>query len=339
MLDQLSKTVHGFWAFKDKIDEYKNSFIKEFSNIDYKYLENKIFTLPSGEKDRFLQGLAEIIIYKVFHDKGLNIQHDVKLNLTKKDVDFVIDIDSCKLNIEVKCPVICDHPEGTLFLSVGHRYDNSKIVHESIFKSILEELKKRFGNNLTKEFNNIQEEKIDDNKLKDYLLSAQSKFNEKRDQENELNVLFIALTTNDFIRFFDYITNPQTGLFTCNSYVNPVAFNNIDCIVLSNVMSGHYKFVLDFNIWDCNNYINFLIPNINIKRNSSIYCNPTKAEKALLEIFHDELLEYKNFSDEFEKTNKGLPKTAYLTLPTYIKKYHPILSDEYTKKLKSMITR
>lgn len=41
--------------------------------------------------------------------------------------------------------------------------------------------------------------KMQDNKLKDYLLRANSKFS--LSNENELNVLFLCLTTNEFILF------------------------------------------------------------------------------------------------------------------------------------------
>lgn len=294
---------------------YLDEFIEAFSELNEEYTNSKLLSLKDVTQDsQYLQGLAEALFYKFFAEQGIVPKTDVKVNGTNKDVDLVIETSDVKINIEVKCPIIQEDEPDILHISTGYRYSNDKKVHQSIFNSVIEELIKNFENNPNKTYKAIKCEKLDDNKLKDYLESAQSKFGVPR--KNECNVLILALTTKDFIRFFDYIANSRTGLFSGNSFVNPKSFDKLDCIILTNIISGHYKYKLDINIWDVKEYITFLLPNCN-KHMRNNYIVPNNAEKLLMELFGNLLDDFKKFEVEFYKLNCNLPRSIQITLPSY----------------------
>lgn len=307
--------------------DYIDGFINAFVNLDKEYIDRKVLSLQkSSQESQFLQGLAETMLYKFFNAQGLTPSTDIKVNDTEKDVDFVLETNGNRINIEVKCPVIKEKKSDTLSCSTGHRLSNDKKEHDAIFNPVIEKLKKSFEENPNKTYNNFECEKLDDNKLKDYFESAQSKFSIPK--SSECNALVLALTTKDFIRFFDYIVNSQTGLFSGNSFVDPSSFDKVDCIILTNVMAGHYKYKLDIDIWDMKKYLTFVIPNLNKNRNCRLIV-PNSSERIILQLFGNQLYNFKEFEEEFYKMNPDLPRLIQLVLTSYLARDFELFSQEY----------
>lgn len=326
-LENLSDKVKANTNIVKRGLSYGDGFIKAFSSLDPDYIDRKIFTYnDSKQESQYLQGLAEVIFYKYFMKCGFLPKTDVVVNDTAKDVDLVIEKDNIRINIEVKCPIISEEDSSTLYMSTGHRYSNNKEEHKQIFDSVIEQMKENFKNNPNKTYSSIEYEKLDDNKLKDYLESAQSKFSIPK--LNECNVLILALTTRDLIRFFDYIVNSQTGIFSGNSYIDPDHFDKVDCIILTNIISGHYKYDIGIDIWDASKYISFVLPNLNKHKNKE-YVIPNESEKVLIGLFGNLVYNFKKFEEEFYNLNPDFPRAIQLTLPTYIARDFNVFSKEY----------
>lgn len=261
-------------------------------------------------------------------------------NQSKKDVDIVACKNNITLNIEVKCPATEEKSENEIVLRQVHRYSNSKELNVHFFDS-MEKLQNNVNSNL-KQINSEKQMKIgkmQDNKLKDYLLSANFKFN--LSNENELNLLFLCLTTNEFLLFLEYMINVDTGLFSGNSYVDMNNFEKIDFFVLSNIKSGHYKYDLmscdaNFDIWDINKYVNFIIPNVAKKQ--QIGCqNPICKETLLLETLHGYYFDYCQFATKYAKKYPDVPQFQCMIFPEYISIHFPMLFKEYKEEIKYIL--
>ena len=102
-----------------------------------------------------------------------------------------------------------------------------------------------------------------DNKLKDYLLSAHSKFNPKV-RENELNVLLICCSDQmDMQKWFHYMAG-VSGLFQYGSFHNQEEYNRVDVVVLTNLYHRHYEYWKKpkiSNHWDLESSFNLIFSN------------------------------------------------------------------------------
>lgn len=337
---EIEKIVNAQSYFSGRNTSYKKSFINAFKNVNNKYLEKKLLA-KFCNKDQFLQSLMEVIIYRHFCSKEFTLDFDKCINnQSKKDVDIVACKNNITLNIEVKCPVTEEKSENEIVLRQDHRYSNSK-EDNIYFSTDMENLKNEMNCALNKA--NIKKQisikKMQDNKLKDYLFSANEKFNSSND--NELNVLFLCLTTSEFMLFLDYMINKDTGLFSSNSYVDPKHFEKIDCFVLSNIKSGHNKCDLEscdksFDIWNINKYVNFIIPNIAKYQEIGIQI-PKSKEKLFLESLHDSYFHYCLFEKNFVRKHPNIPRILHIVFPEYISNYFPLLTKEYQGKIEVVL--
>lgn len=336
---EIEKIVNEQFYLSSKIIHYQNSFIDAFKNVNSDYIEEKLLARFS-DKDQFLQSLMETIVYRHFCRKGFSLSFDQLLNKkNKKDVDIVARKNNIALNIEVKCPTTEEKNEKNIVLRQVHRYYNSK-EDNVYFSDSMEKLQNKINFNLNQRNSEKQMKigKMQDNKLKDYLLSANSKFS--LSNANELNVLFLCLTTNEFMLFLEYMINTDTGLFSGNSYVDPNDFEKIDCFVLSNIKSGHYKYDLtsfdaNFDIWDINKYVNFIIPNVANKQR--LDCQFPKCKEMLLENLHDSYFNYCRFAVQYAKKHPDVPQSQYMIFPEYISINFPLLFKEYKEEIKSIL--
>lgn len=135
--------------------------------------------------------------------------------------------------------------------------------------------------------------------------------------------------------------NTDTGLFSGNSYVDPNNFEKIDCFVLSNMKSGHYKYDLtscdaNFDIWDINKYVNFIIPNVANKQ--QLGCQIPKCKEMLfLENLHDSYFNYCRFAVEYAQEHPDVPQSQYMIFPEYISIHFPLLFKEYKEEIKCIL--
>jgi hypothetical protein len=80
-----------------------------------------------------------------------------------------------------------------------------------------------------------------DNKLKDFLLSAQSKFSDTP-SPTALNVLAVCCDSpSDMQKWFYYMYGNE-GLFMQDSYVEQSQYNKVDVVLLTNLYHRHYDY-------------------------------------------------------------------------------------------------
>ena len=104
----------------------------------------------------------------------------------------------------------------------------------------------------------IKEKRRLDNKLSDYVNSANEKFPLSTDKN--FNILVVCLDIiSDLDEWYSYLFG-DTGIFSSAPLVAP---GNVDAIMLTNLMCGHYRFEAENpnNLWDLQNYGNFLFLN------------------------------------------------------------------------------
>ena len=155
-----------------------------------------------------------------------------------KDVDCGFVADGKTYSIEVKCP---DY-------SVKNTIDDSNAFKIGAFGRLtnFEEVVK----NLQEAFNPETNPSVEpnkplikqqhmDNKLKDYLLSAHSKFKDST-TPNELNVLAVCCSDwTDMQKWFYYMYGYQ-GLFTKESFHPVDEYKNVDVVLLTNLYHRHH---------------------------------------------------------------------------------------------------
>lgn len=170
-------------------------------------------------------------------------------------------------------------------------------------------------------------DKINDNKLVEYLKSAQDKF--PNSTEEICNILVIGTTIKEIQDYYSYLFNGYTGIFTGQQPIMPCEnYSNVDVVVLSNMVDGHYSQIGRFNPWKLNNYFNLMLVN---PCNASKNCN---ARKKLLEIIPNTTIQFEQFFDDYcmsakleaqkEKCPTLEQDLMMLLFPHYFDKYYPI---------------
>lgn len=210
--------------------------------------------LASGKinynEDTFRQVLSEIEVITYFPrimQKFLDdLKYEPKFN-NNKNPEIEFSFQNNRYQIEVKSPTFKYKEEitdGDIF--INYRVNNDR-------------LKEISSQNITCHF-------PQDNKLKDYLISAQEKFSsECADRKsNVFGILFV--NWDNFVSFnidptFDNLDsiffNPISGIFTENSFIvennNPVRFDRVNGVLLyQRIITGEYdknEFFTDYRLY------------------------------------------------------------------------------------------
>lgn len=248
-----------FDVFCNKLgDKYKNDYFNVCTNN--KYNESKALN-QNLEPEQYIQASSEQIYFYWLSKKFKNICWDKKLN-PPKDVDiYVENSGKYNLSIEVKTPEIkLDMNPNRLELSQNHKYDTlPRDISPSYaaFNFAIDQILNEINSNTSIHNKEAVKGKIDDLKIKDYLESANQKMQEIN--KDTINILLICLDTNNILKFMNYIINPYTGLLSQDPIVSKEKYENIEYIVLSNCVEAHLDSNFKFNVWDANNYLNFVI--------------------------------------------------------------------------------
>jgi hypothetical protein len=209
--------------------------------------------------NQLIQATAEVLLTSFFFnlsyssDLNLSINTDVRNNpSTKKDVDIQIRKEKLILNLEVKTPNQDIHEEGKFYGALPHRYPNAKRAEDNpLIMSFSEMLKIQSGKE-------TQILKTNDNKIKDYIESANAKFSCRATEA--LNILSIMCTSKQMGEVLLYLLNPHTGLVTPNTYNKDIDYSKIDYIIVSNAVEGiNGKSEYRFDVRDFSNYITLII--------------------------------------------------------------------------------
>jgi hypothetical protein len=314
----------------DYCDFFKNKFGNSYMN-QYENLLPKANSFhgsflgklseTSLSQDQYFQRVSEVMFSINLINCGFEVENDAKISTNGTDIDIKANRNSTVFNIEIKTPDQTIQDDDTLYGHKGlFRYSNDKNASLNLIIDDYEHIKKEFLNAGAK----VSDAKLNDNKLKDYLVSAQNKFNYP--STNEVNVLIICVSTQNLNYFLNYISNPYTGLFSNTPYIDKVLYDKVDFIVLSNSIEGHLDDKFNFNVWDTNNYIHLFIPNRHSYLANSIDSN---SALQLLTHFKDTYAELAEYSCDKKVQQKFMDNGIYdafheLLFLDFIAEKHPM---------------
>lgn len=258
---------NSFWRninLLSKDGYFKRSTIDSFCN---KLKIGKDFNM-----NKYMQGISELMLSIYASKKGYSYEIDKCLKTTDNyDVDIQIKHNNYIFNIEVKTPdLMVKGDKGKLNVSTSFRTMN-KNENEKIKKIIEEDILRPAIENSEGKYEGFSFEKLDDNKVLEYLKSAQKKFIQS--DENSINVLVIAVESQKMQDYWGYLYNGMSGIFTESfkgnftdkdgNTVKSEDFDKTDVIYLTNIPSGHLILNDEFDVWNLSSYCNLLCININ----------------------------------------------------------------------------
>lgn len=242
---QNSKYYCGFIKFLINFHKVNND-----SDKNIKSIIAKIINCETDNIYRYLQVASEFsvlnyVVEKVINNEWEKFIYEPKYN-EKKNPECSFKIDNKIVNIEVKCPDMRKmkaEEEAFIKIEVPVRVDGYKRVEFDI-----------------RELNNPDIALIhnQDNKLKDYLISAQSKF--PLNDEKYFNILVVALESNRYMdKWYNYIFG-DGGVFSKNSFVSE-DYSHVHAVLLTDVTKMHVLPLDKSNIWDMGKSLNLLFLN------------------------------------------------------------------------------
>lgn len=199
-------------------------------------LKNKLQLFSSSfNEPQYLQAACELVICShlasVYKD---TFKYELKVN-PPKDVDCSFTEDGIQFNIEIKCADFSinnqiDKEDAFKIGFLGRNPDPDKVLND---------LSELFQNHADGKL--LLKQQHMDNKLKDYLLSAHSKFYQEP-RIDHLNILAIGCDTPmDMQKWYGYMYGYQ-GLFTQESFWQTSDYNLVDVVFLTNLYHRHYSY-------------------------------------------------------------------------------------------------
>lgn len=259
--EYLSELIDVLTLFQEKLET------KDFKTIWNEKLQ--LSTLNFREKE-FIQAACEISVANYFSSKE-NFKIEARVNPNnKKDVDCQFTSKSFTYNIEVKCASFdakeaIEKSDSFTFQTFG-RFDNKDDIISKLSKVLDQGLI-----NQGKPIKEHAESKNMDNNLKDFLLSANQKFNPDC-PENEINILLVGCNDPADIQSWIGYLFATAGLFTRDSYTDVSKYQNVDLVVFTNLYYKHKNFFekQSDNFWSLTHSLNLYFENpfrIQEKRN------------------------------------------------------------------------
>lgn len=319
----------------NKFPKYYRTFMDEFfmatekrevSTKELSVFFRKLQLNGNYNRATYCQGIFEILFFIYFANMNFDFCTEKKVATTGNyDVDFQIKCEYT-FNVEIKCPNVSDTPSGNKI----RIHPEFRTIDKETFQVALDTLETDlFRPALLKpelEYDGFTIDKMNDNKLVEYLKSAQNKF--PHSTAEVCNILVIGTTTKEIQAYYSYLCNGFTGIFSGKDPIMPSEkYSNVDVVILSNMVDGHYSQIDEFNPWRLENYFNLMLVN---PHNISKSCN---ARKKLLEIIPNSTREFEEFFDVFyeaakleaqEKKCPGLEEDLMMLLfPHYFDKYYP----------------
>lgn len=306
--------------YYQKSDDYKLELFNGFTSLTIKdkKLNEKIEKLLIGDNSTQLkslfsynQGISELLWWFFLEKNG--IPYKIEKNMvpgkdTNIDVQFLLS--GIDYNIEIKSPEYPIKENGNLQGRVACRVPG--VDMKEALTDISNEFRKELCNT---NYNDVDEDLPNDNKIKDCLLSAQKKF--VNNSASNCNILFISTTDDELVHYINYFVNPYSGFFTPNSYVPHSDFDNVKAVILSNSISmndGEIK-----KGWDLSNSLNLIFHNPNCKYQENSILNhlftflPNATQKYCQDL--------KEFSDQQNKLKQEEQAPIELFLLEFVNKY------------------
>ena len=245
-------------AAKAYVQHFAEAAVRVYPQSDLAEILQQKFFIPADEKfnsETYFQSAAE-----------LSVQNHLRLNehascvaLEKqvnppKDVDVYYEVGAKRVSLEVKCPETQSSQDSFSLKTAGRIPDHLEKFNE---------IKELFDNPASGQILDLA--KNDDNKLKDYLISANGKFSPDSGVD-DLNVLLVACgACADIQEWWHYLYGGE-GLFTAESFHPAHEYQLVDVVLLSNLKYLHSE-AHDSHNWTLQNA--FLLPFVNPHRRSS----------------------------------------------------------------------
>jgi hypothetical protein len=290
--------------------------IGEKSIIDF--INKKLqFDISNFNEAQYIQSACELSIMSYFSSNSdLKFEYEKKIT-PPKDVDFSICKNGINYNVEIKCASYKDKKqtdENQVLITFTNRIPNKD--------SMLECVKQR----LSPHGKEVIEEKNRDNNLKDFLLNAQSKFNNA--SNNDVNILIVCCDDQaDMYIWKEYLFN-YGGFFTEESPVKHEEFEKVDYVLITNLFHRHDKYYTDVtlsNLWSLSHSFCLLYPNRYSLRNRNFIGYGIEDVRQLSTIFPNFSEEFVNYMDDDNDLPEGESietKKSVAGILFFIDKYH-----------------
>lgn len=310
---RLNKTQDYFANFSKRISEIQERTMILSSKAKRRKLLTKLQLGKVSDLQQYYQAVCEIMLWSWFAEQGYKFETDKKISdENHSDVDIQVRYDDWTFNIEVKCPIVQASAEkGSLVLSAPFRtVEKNKFDEkmESFCREVLEPAIQKTDSG----FKDIRIEKNNDNKLVEYLRSAQTKF--KNSDEKTLNILFVGLPLNQMEYYYGYLKNGYTGIFTGrNPIMRAEEYNKTDIVVLSSMVEGHLYCDNSYDPWDLKNYFNLFLrnPHTNTPAKYALYAQ-------VLKMIPNDTIRFDEFFDTFYESPKSKEKAHKVVIPAEI---------------------
>lgn len=230
---------------------------------DFKLIWNDKLQLnkKNFHEKNFIQGACEIAVANYFATKSkFRIEAKVNPN-NNKDVDCQFTAKDFTYNIEVKCASFdakeaVENTDSFKFQTLG-RLDNKDEIIALLAKALDEGL-----TNQGKRLKKHSELKNMDNNLKDFLISANQKFNPDCN-ESEINILLVGGNDPADLQCWIGYLFATAGLFTDDSYTDVENYQYVDLVIFTNLYFKHKDFFkkTTSNSWSLENSFNLYFEN------------------------------------------------------------------------------
>ncbi|EGR2232576.1 hypothetical protein VCSRO25_3402 [Vibrio cholerae] len=211
---------------------------------------------------KYIQAACETSISATLANLYPNcFKYEHKVN-PPKDVDCAFEVDGFQFNVEIKC---ADYSKKNK-IDGENAFKLGALGRLSDFQDVAKQLQELFENvedssGLVKKPLILQQHM--DNKLKDFLLSAHSKFSSTIHLKT-LNILVVCCDdTTDMQKWFHYMYGVQ-GLFRQDSFHPNAEYNRVDVVILTNLYHRHYNYYEKDKVeghWDFYNAFNLICSN------------------------------------------------------------------------------
>ncbi|ABE51500.1 hypothetical protein [Methanococcoides burtonii] len=204
---------------EDFIPGYAKKFIddiSQISGIDKKTNEKQSLK----HYQQLFQRLAELLIIKqvVTYEWPENTKffYEPTSGKSKKNPELVVELNKFKIGIEVKAPSLLDHIQ---------KRNNNKIQATA-------------RNGLTDKFKENEEVTLPrDNPVKDFLISADQKYNSFKENEKCFYGILVIVWDDFIYEPITTLTDKFSGLFTQNSFAKnsndeTLKFENVDSVII-----------------------------------------------------------------------------------------------------------
>ncbi len=258
-----------YLGFKEAFDlVYREFGIKEQEKI----AKEKFFIgdyEQSFNENQFMQSACELSVGRYYVKcPDSVIEPEVKLNrpVSDKDVDWQIRYKGFAFNLEVKCSVENEFSQDTQVINGTGKSKTLKLIfagrvpHPNYAREKIEEIVRQADTGLIIP-------KHSDNRMKDYLVDAHSKFGKNADM-NTLNVLIVACGHFTSMQEWHGYLYANEGLFTSSSFCGRNKYENVDGVLLTTLRYNHqHNFARRRLSWDLHRSFNIFFRNPNSRSN------------------------------------------------------------------------